>query len=297
MGIFEAVWMTKDEKKRGKAVKRIEKIKDVDKLNRIVLSAPLATVRGGAIRQLRSVTGGTVPFGEEESEKTLLKLNVDYVQGYYVPELSWYEDMLFKKVLEEKRLLNIALRAENRSVRRSAVYRLKSTECLEKIAESPDAPEEIRTLAIEQCKSRIVCGKMAVGKAVPVSAPEAEARFEEMLKKLALDGSLPMSVRTAAVKNAKDQELLTGIAWSGAYGGGIRAAAVANITDRAELERIKNGTDDINIKRSACGKLGHRMRLEKYVPHGNGGKDALYICEDCGESRLEPYEWSSADSV
>ena len=42
---------------------------------------------------------------------------------------------------------------------------------------------------------------------------------------------------------------------------------------------------------------GHKKKLIKYIPHGNGGKDAVYVCEKCGEEIIEPYEWSSADSI
>ena len=38
------------------------------------------------------------------------------------------------------------------------------------------------------------------------------------------------------------------------------------------------------------------VKLED-IPHGNGGKDAVYVCEKCGEEIIEPYEWSSADSI
>ena len=113
---------------------------------------------------------------------------------------------------------------------------------------------------------------------------------------MAADEALPITLRTAAVKRVKNQELLSEIVWSKDHSD-IRVAATMNITDKEELERIRDEADDSRIRRCACESLGHKWDFVEYVSHGRGGKDALYICETCGEEKLEPYEWSSVDSV
>lgn len=113
---------------------------------------------------------------------------------------------------------------------------------------------------------------------------------------MAADEALPIKLRTAAVKRVKNQELLSEIVWSKDHSN-IRVAATMNITDKEELERIRDEADNSRIRRCACESLGHKWDFVEYVSHGRGGKDALYICETCGEEKLEPYEWSSADSV
>lgn len=85
MGLFEPIWKTKAESKKNKAILSLQKINDMTKLNRIVLSAPLFSVRSAAVRRISDVAGKELPFDANESLRTLLLLDVDDIR-----ELDWY---------------------------------------------------------------------------------------------------------------------------------------------------------------------------------------------------------------
>lgn len=90
MGLFEPIWKTKAESKKNKAILSLQKINDITKLNKIVLSAPLSSVRSAAVRRISDVAGKELPFDANESLRTLLLLDVDDIRA-----LSWYREKLF----------------------------------------------------------------------------------------------------------------------------------------------------------------------------------------------------------
>ena len=267
MGLFEPIWKTKDESKKNKAILSLQKINDITKLNRIVLSAPLSSVRTAAVRRISDVAGKELPFDANESLRTLLLLDVDDIR-----ELDWYRGKLFSCLTDENDFLKIVLEAKNPYFRSSAINHNEKAAHLKKILEVPEVPLDLKIDAVKRIQDI------------------------DILDKMAADEALPIKLRTAAVKRVKNQELLSEIVWSKDHSD-IRVAATMNITDKEELERIRDEADDSRIRRCACESLGHKWDFVEYVSHGRGGKDALYICETCGEGKLEPYEWSSVDSV
>lgn len=267
MGLFEPIWKTKAESKKNKAILSLQKINDITKLNRIVLSAPLFSVRSAAVRRISDVAGKELPFDANESLRTLLLLDVDDIR-----ELDWYRGKLFSCLTDENDFLKIVLEAKNPYVRSSAINHIEKAAHLNEILEIPEVPLDLK---------------------IEVTRKIQDA---DILDKMAADEALPIKLRTTAVKRVKNQELLSEIVWS-KDDRDIRAAAIMNITDKEELERIRDEAKYSQMRQCACGRLGHKWDFVEYLPHGRGGKDALYICEICGEEKLEPYEWSSADSV
>ncbi|MBQ9325185.1 MAG: hypothetical protein IJ246_05385 [Clostridia bacterium] len=268
MGIFGPVWKTKNERKEDKAVASLQKITDSGKLNRIVLSAPLPAVRRAAVRRLKVVTGGELPFDAKESLNILLRLE----DRDYSRELDWYRGALYERLSGDDDFAKAVLKAKDPIVRSGAIYRMQDAKRLAILAERQELPLDLKTKAVEQI------------------------RDEDALEKLAVNDAFPASLRAAAVKRIKNQSLLSGIVWSKSDRD-LRLAALMNLAGRDELERVRDESDDSELRQSACGRLGHDMKLVEYVPHGRDGKDALYQCEICGKEKLEPYEWSTADSV
>ncbi len=267
MSIFAPIWKTKDKEKKSKAVLYVRKVNDVRKLKKIILYAPISAVRAKAILQLNDITGGDIPLDAAESMQALLLLDVD---DFKVLEL--YSRKLFSCLSDEDDFRKIALEAKNEDIRDDAVRKIENKEYLTEIIWAGNMPELTRRNAI------------------------ARIQDEKILEKAAVDKTLPEKLRIDAIKKVKDQELLSEIAWSKSSWD-MRIAAVENIKDREELVRIREGSDSTTVRQCACGRLGHKMGFVEYKPHGRDGRDAVYKCETCGEEKVEPYEWSTADSV
>ncbi len=269
MGIFGPTWKTRNERKEDKAVASLQKITDSSKLNRIILSAPLPAVRRAAIRRLKEVTGGELSFDAKESLNILLRLEQD---DYSRRELDWYRGELYERLSDDDDFTKVVLKAKDSFVRSGAIYRMQDAKRLAALMELQELPLDLRIKSVERIKD------------------------ENVLEKLAVNDAFPASLRAAAVKQVKNQNQLNGIVWS-KCDRDLRLSALMNLTGREQIERVRDESDDSELRQRACGRLGHDMKLVKYVPHGRDGRDALYRCEICGKEKLEPYEWSTADSV
>ncbi len=267
MGLFRPAWRTKNEKKSGDAIYSLEKIKDVKKLNKVILSAPLSSVRSGAIRRMNEIARKDVPLDANECLRTLLLLDVEDIRA-----LDWYMNKLFLHLSDEDDFLKIVLDGKNQFIRSCAIYHIEKTEYLKKIIALPEIPVEIKVKAVGRIQDA------------------------DLFEKIAADESLPAELRTAAIKRVNNQKLLSEIVWRKGDSK-MRVAAMMKLTERDQLERIRKDADDSLLQQRTCERLGHRWDFVKYVPHGRDGKDALYVCEICGEQKREPYEWSTADSI
>ncbi len=117
---------------------------------------------------------------------------------------------------------------------------------------------------------------------------------EAFLLELAKDKSLPDDLRAPVIARITDKDFLEKTVF-GEGSAKIRIAAVRGIKDKELLAKIRDTVPE--CRNAACDKLGHAWSFSHYTAHGNGGSDAVYVCDICGAEKKEPYEWSSADSV
>ena len=267
MGIFGPAWKTGNERKKNKAVSSLQRITDSSKLNRIILSAPLPAVRRAAVRRLRELAGEEIPLAEKENLNALLQLNPDGTR-----ELDWYRNKLYERLSCEDDFMKVVLEAKNSFVRSGAINHIQDAKRLTALAESQELLLDLRIKAVDR-----------IGE-------------ESILEKVAVHDVFPLPLRAAAVKRVKSQSLLAEIVWSRCERD-LRLSALTNLSGREQIERVRDSSDDSELRQCACGRLGHDMKLVEYVPHGRDGRDALSRCEICGKEKLEPYEWSTADSV
>lgn len=100
-----------------------------------------------------------------------------------------------------------------------------------------------------------------------------------------------------AVRRISDKALLDEIISDVSLPENLREIAGKTKSVIEQSEQRKKEEEELQKKRLACARGGHQKKFVEYVSRGNGGKDILYVCENCGAEILEPYEWSSADSV
>ena len=119
----------------------------------------------------------------------------------------------------------------------------------------------------------------------------------DYLLRIINDEVVSIATKKCAIERISDEKILNDIAVNDRIIKEIRHIASQKLETIKESDRIHKELEQLKAKREACGRGGHKKKLIKYIPHGNGGKDAVYVCEKCGEEIIEPYEWSSADSI
>ena len=119
----------------------------------------------------------------------------------------------------------------------------------------------------------------------------------DYLLRIINDEVVSIATKKCAIERISDEKILNDIAVNDRIIKEIRHIASQKLETIKESDRIHKKLEQLKAKREACGRGGHKKKLIKYIPHGNGGKDAVYVCEKCGEEIIEPYEWSSADSI
>lgn len=266
MSIFFPAWKTTDRRKMWEITTSINKIDSVPKLCRIILRAPLAEARSAAVGHLQTVSGGQFRLPPEESKRQLLLLDASGNELSY-----WYVEQLVLSIPDEKELTELVRATKNDVIHQQAIYAINAPGLLCAITLDSALPEKTRVRAVERISDQKALQSVVM----------SDAGWE---------------IKAAAAKRIDDQQFLRSLIWSDADAH-IRAAAVKRLNDGKELRRIRDESDSTIVKQAVCERLGHRLTLVNYVPHGQGGKDALYRCEICGYTQLQPYEWSTADSV
>ena len=128
-------------------------------------------------------------------------------------------------------------------------------------------------------------------------AVECFGFHSDYLLRIINDEVVSIATKKCAIERISDEKILNDIAVNDRIIKEIRHIASQKLETIKESDRIHKELEQLKAKREACGRGGHKKKLIKYIPHGNGGKDAVYVCEKCGEEIIEPYEWSSADSI
>lgn len=122
-------------------------------------------------------------------------------------------------------------------------------------------------------------------------------RDEAFLVKIIQNTETAESLRIAAAEKISDEQYLRRIAGDDSLPQSVRDTVQKEIDKLEEITRRKQEAETLKEKQKLCGIKGHDMVIVDYLPHGNGGKDALYRCTKCGAEEKWPVEWSSADSV
>ena len=122
-------------------------------------------------------------------------------------------------------------------------------------------------------------------------------RDEAFLVKIIENTQAAEPLRKVAAEKITDEQYLRRIAGNESLPQSARDAVQKEIDRLNEINRRKQKAEALREKQKACGMRGHNMVIVGYLPHGNGGKDALYRCTECGAEEKWPVEWSSADSV
>ena len=122
-------------------------------------------------------------------------------------------------------------------------------------------------------------------------------RDEAFLIKIIGNPDVAESLRKAAAERIRDEKNLHSIADNASLPQSVRDTVQKEIDRLNEAEKRRQEAEALRKKQQACGLKGHKMKIVDYLPHGNGGKDALYRCTLCGAEEKWPVEWSSADSV
>lgn len=243
MGIFEPIWKTNEWKKKDKAVSAVFRMHNANKLNKVILTAPLLEVRCAAVGQLKGVSQKLLRLDKKTCLSTLLSINPDEIRK---ADYNWYIYELLKKLSDD----------EKYEVSKNA------TSCY------------VSHLAVE-----------------------CFGFNSDYLLRIINDEVVSIATKKCAIERISDEKILNDIAVNDRIIKEIRHIASQKLETIKESDRIHKELEQLKAKREACGRGGHKKKLIKYIPHGNGGKDAVYVCEKCGEEIIEPYEWSSADSI
>ena len=180
MGIFDPIWKTEDERKEQKAAAFVKHIRSTEKLNEIFLSAPRNRVKIAALARLQRITNGQYQTDERSKMRALLS-------AAPLPRISgdsafdWYVGQLLTG-LSAERLTEVVLKAENSSVRKSALSKISDEEHLIQIGNHPSLQEGLR----EEVVRKLYCwgGRTLQGIADDASlSRELRSAADQMLKR------------------------------------------------------------------------------------------------------------------
>lgn len=177
MGIFDPIWKTEDERKLKKALDSVHHIRNRNKLNEIVLSAPLGRVKVAALARLHRITNGD--YRPDEATRMKMLLSVDIKWPYQRDnELYWYVDQL-ENGLSDERLMELVQKASGPLVRERALRWISDPACFIQLGNMPDLSEELMEDVAERVRfrSKRTMAEVSEDEALPQALRSAAQRL------------------------------------------------------------------------------------------------------------------------